>query len=216
MVFADRNDAGRRLAALLEQHRVEHPLVLGLPRGGVVVAYEIAAALGAELDALVVRKLGVPGAEEFALGAIARGATIVNRPLVAQLGVSEQDLARVISRELQELDRRERAYRGNRPPVHIEGRTVILVDDGLATGATAYAAVEAVRRQSPRRIIFAIPVCSEEGANALRRVADEVVCLECPRDFQAVGMWYREFSPTTDKEVLQALRASKPARRISA
>ena len=216
MIFADRNDAGRRLAALLEQHRVEHPLVLGLPRGGVVVAYEIAAALGAELDVLVVRKLGVPGAEEYALGAIAPGATIVNQPLIAQLGVSEQDLTLVISRELQELARRERAYRGNRPPVHIEGRTVILVDDGLATGATAYAGVEAVRRQNPRQIIFAAPVCSEEGANALRRVADEVVCLECPRDFQAVGLWYREFSPTTDNEVLQALRASKPGQRISA
>ena len=216
MIFADRYDAGRRLAALLEQHRVEHPLVLGLARGGVVVAYEIAAALGAELDVLVVRKLGVPGAEEYALGAIAPGATIVNQPLIAQLGVSEQDLARVISRELQELIRRERTYRGNRPPVHIEGRTVILVDDGLATGATAYAAVEAIRRQNPRRIIFAAPVCSEEGANTLRRVADEVVCLECPRDFQAVGLWYREFSPTTDNEVLQALRAGKPGRRISA
>jgi putative phosphoribosyl transferase len=216
VIFDNRYDAGRRLATLLLQHRVEHPLVLGLPRGGVVVAYEIAAALGAELDVLVVRKLGVPGAEEFALGAMAPGATMVNQALVTQLGISEQDLAGIISRELEELIRRERAYRVNRPPLHVEGRTVILVDDGLATGATALAAIEAVRQQRPRRIIFAAPVCSRQGADALRRVADEVVCLECPQEFQAVGLWYRDFSPTPDSQVLEALRASRRGGRISA
>jgi putative phosphoribosyl transferase len=212
MLFTDRYDAGRRLATVLERHRVEHPLVLGLPRGGVVVGYEIATALGAELDVLVVRKLGVPGAEEYAFGAIAPGATLVNRNLIARLGIPERELAKVITRELEELTRRDRAYRGNRPPLHIEGRTVILVDDGLATGASAQAAVQALRQRRPRQIIFAAPVCSREGADALRQMADEVVCLECPEEFQAVGLWYRDFSPTSDAEVLECLRTAKAAR----
>jgi len=216
VIFADRYDAGRRLAVLLARHRVEHPLVLGLARGGVIVGYEIATALATELDVLVVRKLGVPGAEEFAVGAIAPGATLVNRYVVNHLGISERDLGNVIARESQELARRERTYRGNRPPVHVEGRTVILVDDGLATGATAQAAVESIRRRGPKQIIFAAPVCSRDGAAALRRKADEVVCLECPQDFQAVGLWYRDFSPTSDAEVLRCLREAAAARKASA
>jgi putative phosphoribosyl transferase len=215
MLFADRYDAGRRLAVALERHRVEHPLVLGLPRGGVVVGYEIAAALGADLDVLIVRKLGVPGAEEFAMGAVAPGATLVNRGLVLRLGIPNSVVDVVVARELVELKRREQAYRGNRPPSHVRGRTVILVDDGLATGATAQAAVESLRRQQPRQIIFAAPVCSRDGADALRRVVDEVVCLECPQDFQAVGPWYEDFSPTSDAEVLECLRAAR-ARRVPA
>jgi predicted phosphoribosyltransferase len=216
MIFTDRRDAGRRLALLLARHRVEHPLVLGLPRGGVIVAAEIAAALGAELDVLVVRKLGVPGAAEFALGAMAPGVTLVNQELMIQLGITEQSLAEVIARESQELGRREEAYRGSRPAMHIEGRTVILADDGLATGATAQAAIESVRRHRPKQVVFAAPVCSREGADALRSVADEVVCLKTPADFQAVGLWYQDFSPTTDTEVLQALHASTTAVRAPA
>ena len=212
MLFADRYDAGRRLAVALERHRVEHPLVLGLPRGGVVVGYEIAAALGADLDVLLVRKLGVPGAGEFAMGAVAPGATLLNQDLVARLGIPRSVVDVVVARELAELKRREQAYRGNRPPIHVRGRTVILVDDGLATGATAQAAVESLRRQQPRQIIFAAPVCSRDGAEALRRVVDEVVCLECPERFQAVGLWYRDFSPTSDAEVLECLRAAKAGR----
>lgn len=215
MLFADRYDAGRCLAVALERHRVEHPLVLGLPRGGVVVGYEIAAALGADLDVLVVRKLGVPGAEEFAMGAIAPEATLLNQGLVARLGIPSSAVDSVIARELAELKRREQAYRGNRPPSHVRGRTVILVDDGLATGATAQAAVESLRRQQPRQIVFAAPICSRDGADALRQVADDVVCLECPEDFQAVGLWYQDFSPTSEAEVLKCLRAAN-ARRVPA
>jgi predicted phosphoribosyltransferase len=215
MLFADRSDAGRRLAAPLEPHRVEHPLVLGLPRGGVIVGFEIAAVLGCDLDVLVVRKLGVPGAEEIAMGAVAPGATILNQRLLTGLGISRTVVEGVVARELAELQRRERVYRGNRPPLHVRGRTVILVDDGLATGATARAAVEALRRQQPRQIIFAAPVCSRPGAEALQRLVDEVVCLECPEDFQAVGLWYRDFSPTSDAEVLKCLHAAE-ARRVPA
>ena len=212
MLFADRYDAGRRLAVLLERHRVEHPLILGLPRGGVVVGYEIAAALGSELDVLVVRKLGVPGAEEFAMGAVAPGTTILNQGVVAGLGIPRSEVDAAVAREMAELQRREQAYRRNRPPLNVRGRTVILVDDGLATGATAHAAVAALKQQQPRQIIFAAPVCSQDGAEALRRMADEVVCLESPQGFQAVGLWYQDFSPTTDAEVLQCLRASETRR----
>jgi putative phosphoribosyl transferase len=206
MIFRDRYDAGRRLAAALEQYRGDHPVILGLPRGGVVVGYEIARALAAPLDVLIVRKLGAPGAEEFAIGAVAPGATLLNRHLVAALGVPNEYLERVIAREADEMVRRERVYRGNRPAIPVEGRTVILVDDGLATGATAHAAVESLSRRHPKKIIFAAPVCSVDGAKALESVADTVVCLECPLDFGAVGFWYQEFAPTTDAEVIACLR----------
>jgi putative phosphoribosyl transferase len=215
MTFQDRYDAGRRLAQALEQYRDEDPVILGLPRGGVVVAYEIARSLAAPLDVLVVRKLGAPGAQEFAIGAIAPGATLLSRNLVAGLRVPREYLARIIAREADELARRELVYRGTRGPLEVEGRTVILVDDGLATGATAQAAVESLRRRGPKKIVFAAPVCSADGAKALEEVADAVVCLECPADFGAVGYWYRDFSPTTDAEVIECLLATE-ARRIPA
>lgn len=212
MIFQDRSDAGRCLAEALEPYRDKDPVVLGLPRGGMVVGYEIARALDAPLDVLVVRKLGAPGAEEFAIGAIAHGATLLNRQLVAGLRVSQEYLTRIIARESEELARRERVYRGNRPPVEVAGRTVILVDDGLATGATAQAAVESLRKNGPMKIVFASPVCSAEGARALERVADAVVCLECPVHFGAVGSWYGDFTPTTDAEVIKCLLATEPGR----
>ena len=172
----------------------------------------LAARCRRKLDVLVVRKLGVPGADEFAMGAVAPGATLLNQSLIAGLGIPRQLVATVVERELAELKRREHTYRGSRPPVEIQGRTVILVDDGLATGATAQAAVESLRREQPRKVIFAAPVCSKDGAEALRQVADEVVCLECPLDFQAVGLWYRDFSPTSDAEVLECLRSARRER----
>lgn len=215
MYFQDRYDAGRRLAALLERYRGDHPVVLALPRGGVVVGYEVARALEAPLDVLLVRKLGVPGAEEIAMGAIAAGTTLVDADLVARLGIPQSAIREAISRESEELNRRERAYRGDRPPVPIAGRTVIVVDDGLATGATAQAAVRSLRPRAPRRIVFAAPICSGDGAAALRRVADDVECLECPPEMQAVGWWYQDFSPTTDAEVVRCLREAA-ARRVPA
>lgn len=212
MTFKNRREAGRRLALVLDKFRPQQPVILGLPRGGVVVGHEIAKALEAPLDVLLVRKLGAPGAEEFAIGAVAPGATLLNRNLIAALAVSRDYLGRVIARETDELKRRERVYRGNRPALPVEGRTVILVDDGLATGATAQAAVQSLRSRAPRQIIFAAPVCSEGGADALRGVTEEVVCLECPANFGAVGYWYQDFAPTTDAEVIQCLRGSEDRR----
>jgi predicted phosphoribosyltransferase len=215
MRFADRRDAGRRLAGLLGRYRSEQPVILGLPRGGVVVGHEVALALEAPLDVLIVRKLGVPGAEEFALGATAPGATLVDRDLVARLGVSPTAIAEIVRRETDEMTRRTGAYRGSRPPLDLTGRTVIVVDDGLATGATAQAAVRSLRQQGPRRIIFAAPVCSPDGAEALRALADEVVCLISPPEMQAVGWWYEDFRPTTDAEVVDCLHQAE-ARRVPA
>jgi putative phosphoribosyl transferase len=215
MSFRDRYDAGRRLAGLLERYRNERPVILGLPRGGVVVGSEVARALDAPLDVLIVRKLGVPGAEEVAMGAVAAGATLLDASLVAHLGISQTVIAEIVRRETEEMSRRERAYRGARPPVEVAGRTVIVVDDGLATGATAQAAVRSLRHRAPRRIVFAAPICSRDGAAALRTVADEVECLECPPVMQAVGWWYQDFSPTTDAEVVTCLRQTE-ARRVSA
>ena len=215
MTFQNRRDAGRRLAMVLGQYRHEQPVILGLPRGGVVVGHEVAKALDAPLDVLVVRKLGAPGADEFAIGALAPGATLLNRRLTNALAVSPDYLSRVIARESEEMARRERLYRGDHEAIPVSGRTVILVDDGLATGATAQAAIHSLRARLPRQVIFAAPVCSPEGADALRRVADDVVCLECPENFAAVGTWYWDFSPTSDAEVMECLRGAD-ARRIPA
>jgi predicted phosphoribosyltransferase len=215
MVFEDRHDAGRQLAGLLQRYRQEQPIVLGLPRGGVVVACEVARTLDAPLDVLVVRKLGVPGTEELAMGAIAAGSTLLNTDLVRRLGISPSVVDAVVRRETEELQRRETMYRGARALLDVRGRTVLVVDDGLATGATAQAAVRALRARAPRRIVFAAPVCSQDGAEALRAVADAVECLECPADMWAVGFSYRNFAATTDAEVIQCLRPAE-VRRVPA
>jgi putative phosphoribosyl transferase len=209
MSFTDRADAGRRLAAALTPLRQRDPVVLALPRGGVPIGYHVARALGAPLDVIVVRKLGAPGHEELAVGAIARGAVYVDWPIVRQLAVTQAYLDQVIGAEKEELERRQRAYRGGRPAVPVKGRTVIVVDDGLATGATLRAALVAVRSEQPSSIVVAVPVGAPESVARLRAVADDVVCLEMPPDFRAVSLSYEDFSPTSDAEVVECLEAAR-------
>ena len=212
-LFRDRRDAGRLLAEKLAAYATRPDvLVLALPRGGVPVAYEVAHRLGAPLDVFVVRKLGVPGHEELAMGAVATGGVrVLNDQLVEQLGIPDQMIDAVAARERQELARRERLYRGGRRPPDVRGRTVILVDDGLATGATMYAAIEALRKQNPGRIVVAVPTASPETCEEMKVKADHVICAITPDPFQAVGRWYQDFSQTSDEEVADLLaRRSTP------
>jgi putative phosphoribosyl transferase len=205
--FRDRKYAGRALARRLALFAGRRDVtVLALPRGGTPVAYEVAKALHAPLDVLVVRKLGVPWNPEFAMGAIASGGErLIDDMLVRELGISTRDVEEVASNEAYELERRERVYRGGRPAPDLRGRTVILVDDGLATGSTMRVAVRAVRRQSPARVVVAAPVAAPEACELLRGEADEVVCAEMPDPFLGVGRWYLDFSQTSDEEVCRLL-----------
>jgi predicted phosphoribosyltransferase len=206
-LFRDRSDAGRQLAAKLQSyaHRPE-VLVLALPRGGVPVAYEVARALKAPLDVFVVRKLGVPGYEELAMGAVASGGVrVLNKETVRQLGIPERLIEQVTQREQEELARREGLYRDGRPPPEVRGKTVILVDDGLATGATMQAAIEALKQQAPQSTVVAVPVAPEKTCEDLRKIADEVVCAFTPEPLYAVGRWYMDFSQTSDEEVRELL-----------
>lgn len=206
--YPDRASAGRVLAELVAAVVPADGTVtvLGLPRGGVPVAAEVARRLSAPLDAFCVRKLGAPGQPEFALGAIATGGIkVLNTAAVSRLGLTSRDLDEVAARELVELERRERAYRDGRSPPQLTGRTVVLVDDGLATGATMVAALRAVRAARPALVIAAVPVASPEGADAVRAEADELVCPATPADFMAVGQFYDDFSAPTDDEVRRLL-----------
>jgi putative phosphoribosyl transferase len=206
--FRDRRDAGVHLAAKLAAY-ANRPdvVVLALPRGGVPVGYEIARALNAPLDVFVVRKLGVPGHAELAMGAIASGgATHLNVDVIDALGIPDDAIAATIAREQRELERRERMYRDERPFPPIEGRTVILVDDGLATGASMQAAIAALRGEHPARIVVAVPVAAAETCASLRDIADDVVCPRTPHPFYGVGVWYDDFSQLTDADVRALLR----------
>ena len=207
--FRDRQDAGRVLAGRLS-HLQGHEglLVLALPRGGVAVGFEVARALHSELDVFIVRKLGMPGHEEYAMGAIASGGVQVMNDLQGW-SVGEREIALVVAREQEELKRRERLYRGGREPVEIEDRTIIVVDDGLATGATMRAAVAAIRKQHPARLIVAVPVGAQETCELLRRDTDEVVCAATPTPFRAVGLWYGDFPQSTDDEVRDLLERAQ-------
>lgn len=207
MVFRDRYEAGRILAGKLTTYVDQsNVIVLALPRGGVPVAFEVAQALRAPLDVFLVRKLGLPGHEELAMGAIASGGVrVLNEEVVRVVQVPEDVLETVAATEQHELERRERLYRGDRPPLDVHGKMVVLVDDGLATGASMRAAVAALRQMRPARIIVAVPVGSMETCHELEHEADEVICDSTPEPFRAVGLWYEDFSQTSDEEVRELL-----------
>jgi len=205
--FADRADAGRVLAELLAPYAGQSDvIVLALPRGGVPVAFEVARALGTPLDVFLVRKLGAPGQEELAMGAIASGDIVVlNDDLVQALKISREVVEMEVASERQELARREAIYRGGRPPLEVRGKTVILVDDGLATGSTMRAAVAALRRQDPARIVVAVPIGAKSTCDEVKKIADQCICAVTPDHFRAVGLWYDDFEQTDDDEVCSLL-----------
>lgn len=208
MTFRDRSDAGRQLASRLNAYQDRHDVVvLALPRGGVPVGYEVARALHAPLDVFLVRKLGVPGHPELAMGAIASGGVrVLSESLIDELGIQHGAIEDVSMRERLELERRDELYRGGRPLPTLRDRTVILVDDGLATGATMEAAIQAVRTYQPARVVVAAPVGARETCERLRALADDLVCAEVPPFFRAVGLWYERFDQTTDEEVIELLQ----------
>jgi predicted phosphoribosyltransferase len=200
--FRDRIEAGQLLGRELAARTIENAIVLALPRGGVPVGAEVAKALGAPLDVFIVRKLGVPGHEELAMGAIASGGVrVLNRDVLDYGRITPQQLDAATAREERELSRREAEYRGNRPPLDVRGRTVIIVDDGLATGSTMRAAVQSLRAMEPKRVIVAVPVGAAQTCEEFRDIVDEMVCLRTPEPFEAVGLWYDDFTQTTDAEV---------------
>jgi putative phosphoribosyl transferase len=205
--FRDRAEAGRLVAELLRDYAGrDDVVVLALPRGGVPVGYEVARALGAPLDVFVVRKLGLPGHPELAMGALASGGLVVlNQGATKAIGIDEAAMRRVTEAELEEVERREALYRGTSEPPDVEGKTVILVDDGLATGSTMRAAAQAVQQLHPDRIVVAVPLAAEETCDEFRDVVDEIVCGVTPRPFHAVGLWYDDFSQTSDEEVRELL-----------
>jgi predicted phosphoribosyltransferase len=204
--FADRKDAGHQLAAALGHLRERAPLVIGLPRGGVVVAAVVAEALDADLDILVVRKIGAPGQPELGLGAIAEGGVLLlNEPLMDRLGLTREDLQPTIDRSQAELARRRELYRGGTDPIDVSGRTVILVDDGLATGGTARAAIDTLRHLGAGAIVLAVPVGAPSTVHELEELVEEVVCLSAPRMLMAIGQHYADFTQTADEEVLALL-----------
>jgi putative phosphoribosyl transferase len=216
MIFEDRSDAGRRLAERLAPYADERPIVFALPRGGVPVGAEVAHSLGAPLEVIVSRKLGAPGQPEFGIGAVAPGGVrILNERAVRALDIGEDYLNLISARESAEVERRLRLFRGEgRPYPDLEGRTAILVDDGLATGVTARAALLALRTLAPRRLVLAVPVCAPQTANLLRPETDDLICLLAPTDLEAIGFWYRDFDQVPDGEVVRLLEEARRRREL--
>ena len=209
-IFRDRREAGRLLAERLSAYRDKKPIVLALPRGGVEVGYEIARALGAPLDVVVARKLGVPGQPELAMGAIGPSGTyVLNEDIVGWLDISEDELEQIASRESREMGRRVRLFRSDRPEAMLKGKTVILVDDGIATGMTVRAAIEYLHQQEPGHLVLAVPVCAAGTAEALRSEVDDLVSLKTPLELLAIGYWYEDFEQVSDEEVVELLKRSR-------
>ncbi len=207
MIFRDREQAGQQLASSLEKYRDKNPLILGIPRGGVVVAYQVAKVLKAQLDVIVARKLGAPSQPEFAIGAIApNGIRVLNKESVHYFGLSKQDIENLVARQQQEMERRIQLYRSGREDLDVEDRIVIVIDDGLATGLTAIAAVRSVKKGGAKQIILAVPVCAADTFRNMQQEADEVICLSVPEYFDAVGRFYQDFPQTTDDEVITLLK----------
>ncbi|MEW6031903.1 MAG: phosphoribosyltransferase [Bacillota bacterium] len=212
MLFSDRRDAGRRLAKELARASLPDPVVLGIPRGGVIVADEVARTLGAPLDLVIPRKIGAPGNPELAIGAVAQDGTLVaDEALVKALGVSQRYLEAETQRQRAEIERRLSLYRQGRPAVDLAGASAIVVDDGIATGATVLAALRGVRAQGPARLVLAVPVAPPDTLERLRAETDEIVCLATPEPFYAVGQFYRHFEQTSDEEVFEIMERSRPA-----
>jgi len=214
MIFEDRVDAGRMLASKLGAYAGRKDvIVLGIPRGGVPVAFEVASALKAPLDIFLSRKLGVPGQEELAFGALATGGVrVLDRTLIGELNISTQEIDEITETVRKELERRERVYRGARPPLKVEGGTALLVDDGIATGSSMLAAIDALRQMKPAEVVVAVPVASLHTCNRLRSAVEDLVCVYTPESFYAIGQFYGDFSQVTDKEVIDLIRrATQPA-----
>lgn len=214
MPFKDRIDAGRKLAAALGAYKDQRAVALALPRGGVPVAAEVASFLRAELDLVLVRKIGVPAQPELAMGAVVDGASplvVRNEKIIALAGISDAEFKAVCDRELDEIERRRQRYLGNRPPIELEGRIAIMIDDGLATGATTRAALRATRLRKPGKLVLAVPVAPPETVAALRQEADEILCLETHEDFGAIGYYYADFRQVSDAEVIDILGRFAPS-----
>lgn len=210
MVFENRQEAGKKLASQLLKYRQSNPYVLAMPRGGVPVGLEVAQVLQAPLDVLVVRKIGLSGNKEFGIGAIAEGGVqVLDQTTIGTIGIDDMELQDTIDLEEKELQRRVQIYRGGKPPPSLSGKAAILVDDGMATGVTAKAAIESVKKLNPKKIILATPVCALDTAESLKRLVDEVICLAAPFEFMAVGSWYRNFVQITDEEVVELLNKSR-------
>ncbi len=213
MAFKNRSDAGRKLARALRDYRHQHPVILALPRGGVPVAAEVVTALKAPLDLVLVRKVGLPAEPELAMGAVADGSAPIvvrNEDVIRGAGVDETEFKAVCDRELVEIERRRERYLGDRPCIDVADRTVIVIDDGIATGATIRAALRAIRMRKPGRLVLAVPVASTDALAALRKEADHVVCLEDHEPFGAIGVYYADFRQTTDQEVVEAMARFSP------
>ncbi len=211
--FRNRHNAGRRLAERLARYRDENPVVLALPRGGVPVGYEISRSLDAPLDIFIARKLGAPGRPELGIGAVAQGGLrVLNADAIRALGIPKEHIERVAKRETAEIERRLGLLRGESPEPEVRGRTAILVDDGLATGVTARAAIEALRRRAPRRLVLAVPVCAAPSAELLRPEVDDLICLKTPSGPTAISLWYRNFEQVPDEEVIKLLKDARRER----